>query len=84
MPRLRAALRQVPSPSTGLLLGCVVFGAVGAVIGLMVGLRAYPPTAWFAALEIGVPAGTVGGLLGWFLCLIPLVPRSDRARQRKR
>jgi hypothetical protein len=67
-----------------MLVGCIVFGTVGGVIGLILGLRAYPPTAWFAVLEVGAPAGMVGGLLGWFVCLIPLLPRSDRAGQRKR
>ena len=65
-----------------MLVGCVVFGAVGGVIGLIVGLRVYPSTAWFAALEIGVLAGVVGGLLGWFIGVIPRLPRSDRAGQR--
>ena len=33
-------------------------------MGLVLGLRAYPPTAWFAVLEVGVPAGLVGALIG--------------------
>jgi hypothetical protein len=66
-----------------MLAGCIVFGAVGGVIGLIIGLRVYPPTAWFAVLEIGVPAGMVGGLLGWFLGVIARLLRSDRAGQRK-
>jgi hypothetical protein len=66
-----------------MLAGCIVFGAVGGVIGLIIGLRVSPPTAWFAVLEIGVPAGLVGGLTGWFLGVIPRLPRSDRAAQRK-
>ena len=39
----------------------VGFGAaflLGALMGLVVGLIAYPPTAWFAIFELGVPAGT--------------------------
>lgn len=39
-------------------------GTVGAVVGLLVGLAAYPPTAWFAVLEVGIPAFVVGILLG--------------------
>lgn len=42
----------------------LVFGAVGAVAGLVLGLAAYPPTAWFAVLEVGIPAFVVGALLG--------------------
>ena len=39
-------------------------GALGAVVGLVIGLRAYAPTAWFAALEIGAPAAWLGLVLG--------------------
>lgn len=35
-------------------------GALGAVVGLAVGLRTYTPTAWFAALEVGAPAAWLG------------------------
>ncbi len=42
----------------------LVLGTVGAVVGLLVGLAAYPPTAWFAVLEVGIPAFVVGTLLG--------------------
>ena len=35
-----------------------------AVVGLIVGLHVYPPTAWFAVFELGVPAAIVGALLG--------------------
>lgn len=42
----------------------LVGGAVGAVAGLLLGLAAYPPTAWFAVLEVGIPAVVVGSLLG--------------------
>lgn len=42
----------------------VICGAVGLVTGLVIGLFAYVPTAWFAAFEIGVPATFAGALLG--------------------
>jgi hypothetical protein len=42
----------------------LAFGTVGAVVGLLVGLAAYPPTAWFAVLELGIPAFVVGALIG--------------------
>ncbi len=32
--------------------------------GLVLGLFAYPATAWFAILEVGVPAGMCGAVLG--------------------
>jgi hypothetical protein len=33
-------------------------------VGLVVGLRVNPATAWFAVFEVGVPAGIVGAVLG--------------------
>lgn len=44
--------------------GIVLAGGVGGLVGLIVGLRVYPPTAWFAVFELGVPAAVVGALLG--------------------
>jgi len=45
-------------------LGAAGAGLVGGVVGLIVGLFAYPPTAWFAVFELGVPAAILGGLIG--------------------
>ncbi|MEO9324416.1 hypothetical protein ABFT23_13055 [Nocardioides sp. C4-1] len=42
----------------------VVLGAVGALAGLVIGLVVHPPTAWFAVLELGVPAFVLGAALG--------------------
>lgn len=44
--------------------GAILLGVLGGVVGLVLGLRAYPPTAWAAVIEVGVPAGFVGALLG--------------------
>jgi len=46
------------------LAGMALAGVVGGVVGLIVGLHVYPPTAWFAVFELGVPAAIVGALLG--------------------
>ena len=45
-------------------IGSVVVGFLGALVGLILGLRAYPPTAWFAVFEVGVPAGIAGAVVG--------------------
>ena len=37
---------------------------LGAIAGLIIGLIAYPPTAWFAVLELGIPAGLLGAVGG--------------------
>jgi hypothetical protein len=45
-------------------VGATVAGILGAIVGLVLGLRAYAPTAWFAVIEVAVPAAIVGALLG--------------------
>ncbi len=58
------ALAQIPLLGRFVLAGMVLAGGIGGVVGLIVGLRVYPPTAWFAIFELGVPAAVVGALLG--------------------
>ena len=55
---------QLPVPVRHGAVGAVVLGALGAVVGLVLGLRAYVPTAWAAVLEVGVPAAYLGAVLG--------------------
>ena len=64
-PRLRYAV-----------LGAALVGVPGCVAGLVLGLQAYPPTAWAAVVEVGAPAAVVGGLLGLVVgSLVVLVQR---------
>ena len=42
----------------------LIAGGMGAVAGLVVGLVVYPPTAAFAALELGIPSAILGGVAG--------------------
>jgi hypothetical protein len=44
----------------------LVSGVLGGICGLVLGLSAYPPTAWFAVFEVGVPAAILGGVGGLF------------------
>lgn len=51
--------------ATAVVLTCAAAtGALGALVGLALGLRAHPPTAAAAAVEVGLPAALAGGLLG--------------------
>ena len=68
-------LQGLPLPLRGAVLGAAVAGVGGGVLGLMIGLSAYPPTAWFAVFELGVPAAVLGGLAGLAIGAIVLVAR---------
>jgi hypothetical protein len=59
-----AWLRDLPRWTAGAIIGAVSVGLAGAVAGLVIGLRVYPPTAWFATLELGLPAAILGALAG--------------------
>jgi hypothetical protein len=61
---LREFLRGLPVPLRHALIGAVTSGVLGGVVGLILGLRAYAPTAWFAVLEVGMPAALLGAVLG--------------------
>lgn len=61
---MRTTLAQLPFLGRFIFVGMLLAGALGSVVGLIVGLRVYPPTAWFAVFELGVPAAVVGALLG--------------------
>ncbi|TIC79526.1 hypothetical protein E8D34_20345 [Nocardioides sp. GY 10113] len=54
----------LPLPLRAALLGAATLGLVGGLIGLLLGLDAYPPTTWFAVIEIGLPAAILGALIG--------------------
>lgn len=60
----RSAVSGVPLPLRYALVGGAVLGGIGGLVGLVIGLWAYPPTAWFAIFEVGVPAGVLGAVLG--------------------
>lgn len=58
------SIAELPLVPRWALRGGLCLGTVGAVVGLLVGLAAYPPTAWFAVLELGIPSLVIGALLG--------------------
>lgn len=84
-PRTPGLLRDVPAPARAACVGALSAGAVGAIVGLVVGIEAYPPTAWFAVLELGVPAACAGGVVGLFAGLVPSLAggTSRRIKQRR-
>ncbi|WP_019144903.1 hypothetical protein [Aeromicrobium massiliense] len=78
MDDVRAILGDLPRPLRWGVIAGFVAGVLGAVAGLVLGLLAHPATAWFAVLEVGVPAAAVGGLLG--LLAGSLVTATSRLR----
>ena len=62
----------------GAYIGLIVLGLAGAVVGLIRGLS-YPPTAWFAVIEGGLPSAIVGALLGGTVGYVAQVIRRRRA-----
>jgi hypothetical protein len=57
-------LSRLPLLGRGVVLGAMIGLALGGAVGLIVGLVAYPATAWFAVLELGVPASIAGAVVG--------------------
>jgi hypothetical protein len=55
---------------THTLIGMVLLGSLGALVGLIRGFQVYPPTAWFAVFEVGLPALFVGAVLGAIFGLV--------------
>jgi hypothetical protein len=45
------------------------------MVGLVLGLRAYPATAWFAVVEVAVPAGIAGAVVGAVVGLVSSIVR---------
>ena len=65
--------------------GATAAGAVGAIAGLVLGLQAYPATAWFAVLEVAVPAAVAGAVVGFVAGIATvLVERTVRPIERRR
>jgi hypothetical protein len=69
----RSQLAAMPLVSRFAVVGAIVMGAIGGLVGLILGLLAYPATAWFAVLEVGVPAAIAGGLVGSLVGVVTLI-----------
>jgi hypothetical protein len=57
-------VRALPLVPRLAVIGAGVLGLVGGCVGLVLGLIAYPPTAWFAVVEVAVPSALLGAVLG--------------------
>jgi ABC-type lipoprotein release transport system permease subunit len=59
--RASATVMRLPVLARFIVAGTLCAGVLGCVAGLALGLLVYPPTAWFAIFELGIPA--VDGLI---------------------
>jgi hypothetical protein len=65
----------LPLVARSAIAGALVLGIIGGLVGLVVGLVAYPPTAWFAVLEVGAPSSLLGAIIGTVVGAVALVVR---------
>jgi hypothetical protein len=73
-------LSGLPIPLRTALLGGAGAAALGGIVGLVLGLRAYPPTAWFAIVEVAVPAALLGSGVGLVAGLVRRRGSKGRSR----
>lgn len=78
MVGIPADIAHMGLPLRCTVLGTVAVGTAGAIAGLILGLLANPPTAWFAVFEGGIPAAIVGGILGLLAGLLAEAARRFR------
>lgn len=64
MRAIVSMLDELPLPLRWSVELAAAMFVIGAVVGLIIGLQTYIPTAWFAMIEIGVPAAMLGAILG--------------------
>ena len=78
--RAVAAVMRLPVLTRSFVVGAACTGAIGCVAGLTIGLLVYPPTAWMAIFELGIPAAIVGGVVGLLSGSVVLAVRGWRDR----
>ena len=71
----RALLAGSPLLLRWIVVSAAIGGIAGAPVGLVVGLRTYAATAWFAVVEVGLPATILGALIGLVIGSVILVAR---------
>lgn len=75
-----AVLATLPLVLRAVVIGAACIGVVGALVGLVVGLFTYAPTAPFAVVELGLPAAVTGALVGFVVGSVLLAVRAIRQR----
>jgi hypothetical protein len=65
-----AGLRDMPMLARCVSIGAISAGVTGGIVGLVVGLFAYAPTAPVAAVELGFPATLTGVIVGFVVGVI--------------
>ena len=71
-------IRTWPLLARWVSISAIFAGVAGAIAGLVIGLISYPPTAPFAAVELGFPAWLAGGVLGFIAGMIMIAVRRVR------
>ena len=72
---VQVRLGGLPLPERWAVVGAASVGMIGAIVGLIVGLIVYAPTAPFAVVELGLPATIVGGIVGLIAGVIVIAGR---------
>ena len=74
---------EMSRPAKGALIGLVGLGVIGAIVGLIRGLTVYPPTAWFAVIEAGLPSALLGAIVGGVAGLVAQAAERRKGRRDK-
>jgi hypothetical protein len=73
-------MRDAPMLARWVSVGAIFSGVTGGLVGLVIGLFVNPPTAPFAALELGFPAWVAGGIVGLVAGMIMIAARRIKRR----
>jgi hypothetical protein len=71
-------LRRMPMLARWASIAAIAVGLSGGIVGLVVGLFVYAPTALFAAVELGFPGVFVGAVVGLVAGMIMKMARRIR------